>query len=114
MGMRAALLALGVGVLMTVPAGMPAHAAGSQPGVSSDGGTIAVPAFKCQQFLMLLEDDPEAATALVRWIDGWHAAGANDTRFAAADYEKMTDGVTTACYRYPMRSLIKVMGGKYR
>lgn len=105
MARAVAALILGVSVL----AGAAARA-----DAPDANGAIGIAGFRCQEFLTLLEENPEAAAAVVRWIDGWHAAGANDPRFTAADIEKQVEAATVACFRYPKRTLIKVMGGKFR
>lgn len=102
-------VALAAGVAVVSLTGGVARAADPEP-----GAVVSMSAFKCIEFLSLQETDPEAATAMVRWVDGWHAAGADDMRFTETDYVKLVDGVISACYHYPRRSLIKVMAGKYR
>lgn len=102
-------VALVVGVIAAVSVPVVIRAAESEP-----GGVVSMAAFKCVEFLALQETNPEAAAAMVRWIDGWHAAGAGNALFTEADYEKHVDAATAACHHYPKRSLMKVMAGKFR
>lgn len=94
--------------------GLAAAAATATATAPAPDKTVSMAAFKCIEFLAVLEEDRDAATAMVRWIDGWHAAGANDPRFAASDHEQQVAAAAIACSHYPKRSLLKVMGGKYR
>jgi hypothetical protein len=102
-------VALAIGVAAAISAPSATRAAEPEP-----GGVVSMAAFKCLEFLALQETNPEAAAAMVRWIDGWHAAGAGNALFTETDYEKHVDAATSACYHYPKRSLMKVMAGKFR